>query len=150
MRTFCGDATLPFWFCFTKSPSQWELTVEGKNFPSSCKSFFQEEIRFRKFFAIQDLANRKLSIFKEMWVAWRCIVAGTWHKNDVVWTSMRQDDVASTLIWCHFGTICPLGSLYLNWHNKAPPLASWNLVVEWTCGRGHYCQAASFQGMEDW
>ena len=37
--------------------------------------------------------------------------AGTWRKNDVVLTSMRRDDVASTLIRRHFGTKCPLGQL---------------------------------------
>ena len=37
--------------------------------------------------------------------------AGIWCQNDVVLTSMRRDDVASTLIRCHFGTKCPLGIL---------------------------------------
>ena len=32
------------------------------------------------------------------------------RKNDVVLTSMRRDDVASTSIQHHFGTICSLGS----------------------------------------
>ena len=27
------------------------------------------------------------------------------------------------------------------WHNSATPLAPWNLVVEWTRGKGHCCQA---------
>ena len=34
---------------------------------------------------------------------------GHMRKKDVVLTSMRRDDVASTLIRCHFATICPLG-----------------------------------------
>ena len=33
---------------------------------------------------------------------------------------------------------------------RAPLLASWNLVVEWARGKGHCCQAESFQGLEDW
>ena len=37
------------------------------------------------------------------------IPAGIWWQNDVVSTSMRRDDVASTLIWRHFGTKCPRG-----------------------------------------
>ena len=36
--------------------------------------------------------------------------AGIWCQNDVELTSMRRDDVASTLIRRHFGTKCPLGS----------------------------------------
>ena len=36
--------------------------------------------------------------------------AGIWCKNDVVLTSMRRDDVASTLIRRHFRTKCPLGT----------------------------------------
>ena len=40
--------------------------------------------------------------------------AGICHKNGVVLTSMRRDDVASTSILCHFGTKCPLG----NFKNK--------------------------------
>ena len=35
--------------------------------------------------------------------------AGIWCENDVGSTSMRRDDVASTLIRRHFGTKCPLG-----------------------------------------
>ena len=35
--------------------------------------------------------------------------AGIWCQNDVVLTSMRRDDVASTLIRRHFHTKCPLG-----------------------------------------
>ena len=31
--------------------------------------------------------------------------------NDDVLTLMRLDDVASTSIRCHFGTMCPLGSV---------------------------------------
>ena len=34
---------------------------------------------------------------------------GIWCQNDVILTSMRRDDVASTLIRRHFGTKCPLG-----------------------------------------
>ena len=34
---------------------------------------------------------------------------GIWSENDVVLTSMRRDDVASTLIRHHCGTKCPLG-----------------------------------------
>ena len=36
------------------------------------------------------------------------------HKteNDVVLTSMRRDDVASTFIRRHFGTKCPLGTIF--------------------------------------
>ena len=30
------------------------------------------------------------------------------------------------------------------WHNSAPPLASWILVVEWAHGKGHCCQLESF------
>ena len=37
------------------------------------------------------------------------ITAGIWCENDVVLTSMRRDDVASTLIRRHFLTKCPLG-----------------------------------------
>ena len=37
--------------------------------------------------------------------------AGIWCENDVVLTSMRRDDVASTLIRCHFRTKCLLGCL---------------------------------------
>ena len=37
------------------------------------------------------------------------IPAGIWCKNDVVLTSMRRDDVASTSIQRHFDTKCPLG-----------------------------------------
>ena len=37
---------------------------------------------------------------------------GIWCNNDVVLTSMRRDYVASTLIRRHFGTKCPLGSIY--------------------------------------
>ena len=36
--------------------------------------------------------------------------AGIWCQNDVELTSMRRDDVASTLIRRHFGTKCPLGN----------------------------------------
>ena len=36
--------------------------------------------------------------------------AGTRRKNDVVLTSMRRDDVASTSIQRHFVTKCPLGN----------------------------------------
>ena len=39
--------------------------------------------------------------------------AGTWHENEVVLTSMRRDDVASTLIRRHFGTKCPLGRCFM-------------------------------------
>ena len=39
--------------------------------------------------------------------------AGIWCQNDVVLTSMRRDDVASTLIRRHFHTKCPLGNLLL-------------------------------------
>ena len=35
--------------------------------------------------------------------------AGLWCQKDVVLTSMRRDDVASTLIRRHFGTKCSLG-----------------------------------------
>ena len=31
--------------------------------------------------------------------------AGTWHIIDVVLTLLRRDDVASTSIQCHFGTV---------------------------------------------
>ena len=34
---------------------------------------------------------------------------GIWCQNDVVLTSMRRDDVASTSIQRHFDTKCPLG-----------------------------------------
>ena len=37
------------------------------------------------------------------------ILVGIWFQNDVVLTSMRRDDVASTSIPRHFGTKCPLG-----------------------------------------
>ena len=37
--------------------------------------------------------------------------AGIWCQNDVVLTSMRRDDVASTLIRRHFHTKCPLGRI---------------------------------------
>ena len=37
------------------------------------------------------------------------IPAGIWCENDVVLTSMRRTNVASTLIRRHFGTKCPLG-----------------------------------------
>ena len=37
------------------------------------------------------------------------VPAGIWCENDVGSMSMRHDDVASTLIRCHFGTKCPLG-----------------------------------------
>ena len=37
------------------------------------------------------------------------IPAGTQHQNDVVSTSMRRDDVASTLIRRHFNVVCLLG-----------------------------------------
>ena len=39
----------------------------------------------------------------------KAIPAGTRRQNDVVLTSMRRDDVASTSVRRHFGTICPLG-----------------------------------------
>ena len=39
----------------------------------------------------------------------RNIPAGIWCHNDVILTSMRRDDVASTLIRRHFHTKCPLG-----------------------------------------
>ena len=35
--------------------------------------------------------------------------AGIWFQNDVVLTSMRRDDVASTLIRRNFFVMCPLG-----------------------------------------
>ena len=35
---------------------------------------------------------------------------GIWCQNDVVLTSMRRDDVASTSIRRHFGTKCLLGN----------------------------------------
>ena len=35
--------------------------------------------------------------------------AGIWCQNDVVLTSMRRDDVASTLIRRNFFVMCPLG-----------------------------------------
>ena len=41
------------------------------------------------------------------------IPAGIWCQNDVVLTSMRRDDVASTLIRRHFHTKCPLGSHFV-------------------------------------
>ena len=37
------------------------------------------------------------------------IPVGIWCQNDVVLTSMRRDDVASTSIQRHFDTKCPLG-----------------------------------------
>ena len=37
------------------------------------------------------------------------IPAGTWRQNDVRSTSMRRHDVSSTLIWCHYDVMCPLG-----------------------------------------
>ena len=37
--------------------------------------------------------------------------AGIWCQNDVVLTSMRRDDVASTLFRRHFHTKCQLGSI---------------------------------------
>ena len=37
---------------------------------------------------------------------------GIWCQNDVVLTSMRRDDVASTSIQRHFDTKCPLGGTF--------------------------------------
>ena len=37
---------------------------------------------------------------------------GIWSQNDVVSTSMRRDDVASTFIRRHFHVMCPLGSFF--------------------------------------
>ena len=36
--------------------------------------------------------------------------ADTLRKNDVILTSMRRDDVASTMIRRHYGTKCPIGN----------------------------------------
>ena len=40
---------------------------------------------------------------------------GIWCQNDVVLTSMRRDDVASTSIQRHFDTKCPLGEVFQGW-----------------------------------
>ena len=60
----------------------------------------------------------------------KAIPAGTRRKNDVVLTSMRCDDVASTSIRRHFGTICPLG-----YHDIASTLVQ------------HFFRAAGFMGL---
>ena len=41
---------------------------------------------------------------------------GIWSQYDVVLTSMRRDDVASTLIQRHIGTKCPLGLFYTSYY----------------------------------
>ena len=41
---------------------------------------------------------------------WRVYPEGIWYQNDILLTSMRRDDVISTLIRRHFGTKCPLGN----------------------------------------
>ena len=57
----------------------------------------------------EQLVFESLQFYCTIEKAWNTCSAGTWHKNDVVLTSMGCDDVASTLIRRHFGTKCPLG-----------------------------------------
>ena len=45
---------------------------------------------------------------------WAHVPVGIWCQNDVVSTSMRRDDVASTLIRRHFYVMCPLGSYQIH------------------------------------
>ena len=57
-----------------------------------------------------------------IWLAWniyklfvkRTHPAGLWRRNenDVIPTSMRRDDVASTSVWRHFVVMCLLGRIW--------------------------------------
>ena len=61
--------------------------------------------------------------------------AGLCRKNDVVLTSMRRHDIASTLIRRHFCTKCPPGAT----HNSSLMSTSFYCTHSYTCVRtyGH-------------
>ena len=55
--------------------------------------------------------------------------AGTWRENDIAIMSMQRD-FASTLIWRHFGTKCPLGRVDSHCTILSEPTFYWILKGE--------------------
>ena len=55
--------------------------------------------------------------------------AGTWRQNNVVSTSMRRQDVASTLIWRSFKAVCLLGRIpYVRWNSTMIEALVWQSI----------------------
>ena len=71
----------------------------------SVKSVFElDEIKQFTLF----LSKNSSSHFEQKY-SFNTFPAGTQYQNDVVSTSTRRDDVASTLIRRHFNVVCSLG-----------------------------------------
>ena len=86
---------------------------------------------------VQKLKDPQMSThFQEVFNLHVSISAGVADRaTEDIWNNIK------TGLLDNWGGVAQLG---------APPLVLWNLMVEWTHGKGHCCQAESFQGLEDW
>ena len=73
-----------------------------------------ESLKLKPFTCLYNESNLLIALILQYPPVFINIPAGIWCQNDVVLTSMRRYDVASTLIRRHFHTKCPLGLLLLS------------------------------------
>ena len=81
-------------------------------------------ILFNSVLNVTSLSKRTVSMHRWLINDGACTCTFTWR--DVVLTSMRRDDVASTSIRRHFCTICPRG--YTSTWNKDPTIPVSSLI----------------------